>query len=430
MAAMLGVSLMVMILLVFLLVGGEEGAMRDMETTNRFVLVGFTAFLGCVLVLYGMVQNRMRGGVVCAVLGGGLLAMPVLFPGNPTSASEDDAPSFQQGRSPVDQEDKSGLVGIGEDYQSQIGYGPVADALKRGNSKSVIAVYIRNAPQLVRDKIAKYLYVETGKVNRGVAYSRRQGLGDSEMFGLIVMEKQKVAIEEVATMCRRFGRVNKVHEDLRVVDVTADPAKIAKLNPEPLLDASSPSYYRQQLDALQSFDSDVQMKAVKILGISEPKVLRDDLSKALVKLLPESRSDLQLEIINTLRVWSKPGDGAEAAVLQAVKKLHKNGEVSEVAMGFLIDRGVDGSELILMDLWKLDPVVWSDLLLQLGEGAQVLLLPGLNEMDNEHLVIAADILGAVGSKSCITHLEKVMSKQSPAGKKSLQAAIDEIKKRL
>ncbi len=50
-------------------------------------------------------------------------------------------------------------------------------------------------------------------------------------------------------------------------------------------------------------------------------------------------------------------------------------------------------------------------------------------MDTVHLVAAADILGKVGTPPCVTYLEEVMSKQDEQGKKSLQAAIDEIKKR-
>jgi hypothetical protein len=82
-----------------------------------------------------------------------------------------------------------------------------------------------------------------------------------------------------------------------------------------------------------------------------------------------------------------------------------------------------------MDLWQSEPVAWSDLFLKLGEGAQILLLPHLKDMDTVHLVAAADILGKVGTPPCVTYLEEVMSQQDKQGKKSLQAAIDEIKKR-
>jgi predicted Zn finger-like uncharacterized protein len=429
MAAILGVSLMVLVMIVFLLAGGKEGAMRDMETPNRFVLVGFTAVLGCLLVFYGMVKNRVQAALLCLVLGGGLLVLPMVFPGNPTSASvESHGMDFQ----PKKQASELGGKKISkEDYLFEIGYMPVAEALQKYKSESVVAVYVRGANQLVRDKIVEYLYDETGRLNRGVAYNRRGGVDDSDLYGLIVMVKQKVTIDEIALMCSRFGRVNKIHRDIRVIDVTAEREKISKLDPDETseLNPESPEFYKLQLEGLQNFDPEVKMKAVKRLAILEPKVLRDDITKALVKLLPMSDSELQLELINTLSIWSKPGDGADAEVFKAVQNLHAKGKVSETAMAFLVDRKVDGIEVILMDLWNAAPVVWSDLLMKLGEGAQVLLLPHLGEMDTEHLVSAADILGKVGSKSCVTHLEQVMEKQESAGKKSLQAAIDEIKNR-
>ncbi len=105
-------------------------------------------------------------------------------------------------------------------------------------------------------------------------------------------------------------------------------------------------------------------------------------------------------------------------------------KVSLNAMELLIDHKVEGGEAILVELWEKNPAVWSETLVKLGEGAEVLLLPKLKEMDASHVTAAADILGKVGTESGAGFIvQDVLPEMDEHGKKSLQAAIDEIKKR-
>ena len=64
-----------------------------------------------------------------------------------------------------------------------------------------------------------------------------------------------------------------------------------------------------------------------------------------------------------------------------------------------------------------------------GEGAQILLLPKLAAMDTAHIVSASAILGKKATRPAIPYIEEVMNKKEGQAKKSLQAAIDEIKRR-
>ena len=84
---------------------------------------------------------------------------------------------------------------------------------------------------------------------------------------------------------------------------------------------------------------------------------------------------------------------------------------------------------LLFDLWDKDPVAWGELMVSLGEGAQVLLLPKLEAMDTAHIVAASAILAKTATKPAISLIEEVMKKKEGQSKKSLQAAIDEIKRR-
>ena len=427
-SAIVGVSLMVLVIVVFLLAGGKEGPMRDMETINRFILVGFTAVLGSWFVFYGLARSRAKAILLCLLLGGVLLAMPVVFPGNPLADSEgytaDQALAEDAGAGVAEFSEKNEQ----ENYLDEIGYFPVAEALEAHPDKSVVAVFVRNASQDVREEISNYLYVETDKLNRGTSYNRGDMSG-SGLYGLILMVKQKKSIDEIAILCGRFGQVNKIHHEIRVIDVTVERSKVVSLDPKTSIDPSSQGFFREQLKALRSFDPSLNIKAAKRLAGSEPKALRDDIAKQMIQMLPLSQNDLKVELIHALAVWSKSGDGAGVIVLDAVKDLHKHGMVTKPAMSFLIDRQVAGSEIILIDLWNTDPAAWSDHVQRLGDGAQMLLLPLLKEMDTVHIVAAADILGKVGTESFIPYLEEVIEKQEEVGQKSLKAAIDEIKKR-
>lgn len=424
-AAAVGVVVMVVMLVIFLLAGGPEGPMRDMETPNRMVLCGFTTLLGCVLVLFGLKANLGRALLLCLVLGGGLMSMPFLFPGNPTSASDSSVVDWKEDAKEVEER---GKLSVEDAFREEVGYGPVADALEQYPADSVVAIYVRNAQQILRDKIADYLYEETGKVSRGISYNRGD-MRDTGLYGLILLTNQKLTIDEIAALCSRFGRVNKIQRDLRVVDVTVENSKVVKLDPSQSVKPNDSGFYREQLKALMSFDPEVKSKAVVRLGIAEPKAMRDDITQQLLTMLPGSGSNLKLEIINTLGVWSQEGDGAGAVVLTAVRELHTEGKVNKQSMEFLVARKIDGAEVILMELWHKEPVIWSDLLINLGEGAQFLLLPKLTEMDTAHVVAAADILAEVGSKEAVPIMRAALEKLDETGKKSLKASIDEIEKR-
>lgn len=425
-AMIVGIALMSLIVIVFLLAGGKEGTMRDMVTMNRFILCGFSALVGSVLVIYGTAHNRKLGILLALVFTVILLGIPVMFPGNPTSSSK--VPIVL-----VDGADATGTPKDSErkldDYLFKIGYEPINDALATYPAETVVAIYLRNAPETIRGKIASYLYNATDKISRETIYKR----GDSGGDGLILLVKQKRSIDEIAALCSKFGRIEKIDKKLRLIDVAVESSKMDTLDKYKVLDPESLDFEAQNLKALKSFDQKQQMNAVKRLAGAKPRALRDDITQQLITMLPTSKVDLQLEIINALKTWALPESGAGPAVLDAVRQIHLEGRVSKTAMEFLIAHQVDGCEVILFDLWNKAPVFWADVMLQLGAGAEVILLPQIKEMDVAHVVAASDILGKTGTKVCVTFLEEAMLEMPEMDEQkqnSLQAAIDEIKKRL
>jgi len=423
-ATIVGVSLMSLVIVIFLLTGGKEGAMRDMETMNRFILVGFTALLGGLLVIYGMVNNRRLGIILTAVFVALLLLLPILLPANPMNASVVPiAVDSQLGDG--SRTDLSNIEKERDDYLFEIGYAPVKEALAKFPKDEVVGIYLRNASELVSGKIRDYMYEATDKANRGIIYER----GELGSESLILLLNQKRSIDEIALLCEKFGRIERIEKKLSLIDVIVERSKISQLDKYKMLDSSSLDFEFQNLQALKSFDPTERLNAVRRLAVAEPRSRRDDITQQFIKMIPESSMELQLEIINALKTWALPTAGAEPVVLEAVKQIHAQGKVDKAAMGFLVDRKVEGCEFILGDLWDGNPAAWSEMMLQLGEGAQILLLPKLKDMDMPHLVSASEILAKTGTMDSIPLLEKVMKSKEGQSKKSLQAAIDEIKKR-
>lgn len=423
-ATIVGVSLMSLVVLTFLLAGGQEGSMRDMETMDRFILVGFTALLGGLLVIYGTTNNRRLGIILTAVFGVVLLLLPILFPANPMNASV--APIVIDSQLDGDNGVDPSNTGEGRDnYLFEIGYDPIKEALAKYPENEVVGIYLRNSVELVSGKIRDYVYEATDKANRGIVYER----GEQGSDGLILLLNQKRSIDEIAALCEKFGRIEKIDKKLRLIDVTVERSKISQLDKYKMLDSSSLDFEFQNLQALKGFDPTERLNAVKRLAGAEPRSRRDDITQQFIKMLPVSNVELQLEIINALETWALPTAGAEPVVLEAVKNIHRQGKVDNASMKFLVDRKVAGCELILEDLWQKNPAAWSEMMLQLGEDAQILLMPKLKDMDIAHLVSASEILAKTGTVDSIPFLEEVMMGKEGQGANSLQAAIDEIKKR-
>jgi len=419
-----GLGLMGLVIIVFLLGGGKEGPLRDIETNNRYVLCGFSALLGSILVIYGSVKNRWLGVMLAIVLSVILMFMPAIFPGNPISSfiapMKESLSTVTDSKSEIEAESM-------DDYLIRIGYDPVEAALFEHPRETVVGVYVRNADYSTQSKIASYLYYMTGRVSREVVFPR----GDTGQAAMILLVEQEKSIEQIAALCERFGEVVKMEKDLRIIEVFTDRTKTEEIDEVKLKDPEDPDFEFLNLKSLKHYDPEWQLAAATRLASAKPGDLRADITEQFVDMLPSSHPELQLEIIRALKTWAEPESNIGEAVLNAAKNLHAEGRVSQVCMELLIDHQVNGCELILMELWDKDPVLWSDQFIKLGAGAELMLLPQIIKMDTGHLHMASEILGKVGTKECVNYLEGIIANSTLDAKKikSLQAAIDEIKKR-
>lgn len=419
-----GIFLMITVIVIFLLGGGKEGPMRDVETSNRYVLSGFSALIGSSLLIYGASRNRWLGVMLALVLSVMLMFMPALFPGNPISSFIKPMDTALKLKVEVENEIEQESVG---DYLIRIGYDPIEEALFVHPRETVVGIFIRNADYSAQRKIAAYLYHATGEHCREVLFPR----GDTGQSAMVLLVEQKKSIQQIAALCERFGEVVREEQDLRLLEVYVDSATTSEPDVAKINNADDPDYEFLNLAALKNFDPEGQMEAALRLTKSKPKALRVDITEQLAEMLPLSHTDLQLAIIGALNTWAEPESDIGGALIDAAQKLHAEGRVSPVTMELLIRHKVGGCGLILMELWDKDPARWSDYLLRLGAGAELVILPKIEQMDMGHLMKATEILGNVGTKESVDFLTKVIAESKPDAKKikSLQAAIDEIKKR-
>ena len=75
---MITMSIMMSMLMIFFVLGnGEQGAMTDITNDNRWVLAGFAAFLGSLLIIFGFRKYRIFGVILALILAGGVCSMPI-----------------------------------------------------------------------------------------------------------------------------------------------------------------------------------------------------------------------------------------------------------------------------------------------------------------------------------------------------------------
>ena len=425
-AAFAGIALVLTIIGLFLVFGGEEGAMRDVETSKRYILVGAAALVGGGLFIYGMFKERLLGAIVALIFGAALLSLPVFLPGNPTSQSSGvyDAQDFElfESEKVVDKSPEQ----TEKDYLRSIGYTVVEKAVKEHSKEKVFAVFLRGATPLTRDRIQENVYELTGEIDRGLIYER----GGNGEHGFLLLVDQKLPFSEMVNICGRYGEIQLVSEELRVIDVKVNNESFNNTKNQDFLNPDSHNYERLNLQMMKGIDPNERYSAVKRLGGSEPKAYRHDIVKVLVSLLLVDDDNLKLAAIDTLSTWSNKEDKIEAEVMAAVAALYGKQKLNKGTVAFIIDRNFDGAPILLMELWESDPITWSSLMVEVGSDIEYLLVPKLEEFDKSKLVAALDILSQVGSRYSLKSLKALLAKENKLNAKSLKPTIDEIENRL
>ena len=108
-----------------------------------------------------------------------------------------------------------------QEARIEMGYDPVEKAIKIFSAESVVALWAPTMKQRFRYQIQRYLQRKTGVGARPSFYIRGDG-------GLIVLEGTELDIPQIEALIQRFGVVEDVYSNLRVIRISIDGERPAR----------------------------------------------------------------------------------------------------------------------------------------------------------------------------------------------------------
>lgn len=398
-----------------LTLGAHRGAALDgMSMANRMILAGFLAFLGSWFLLFANPRGRGKAVLIVALCSAAIISLPWFFrdasaPLQAVGRAPDTLAMPEPGPKPVSSMDK---------LRELIGDHPLVAEIKRaeqekpGSGRNVAGLWLRGLEEQYKLQVRDYIIRSTGADSSSHLYPR--GGGDF----LMVVSGLRGGIHDLHEAAGRLGRVERVIDELQVVEVVVDNPSFIEGPFDKLTDPKDPSFYSLNKRELDSVDLRRARRAAKRLAEVEPKLFRDDIAKRLVELLKEGDLEILGDVAHALEVWTVPGDQASPAVSEAIAKLKAGGkDVPESMIRFLVRQKDPAVLPVVDDVWMSNPTDWESLYAEVGASGEERLL---KHLEDERPVIrksAARLLGHVGG----------MERSVPALEKSVAGADTEMK---
>ncbi|MFC5051191.1 hypothetical protein ACFPK9_11295 [Rubritalea spongiae] len=413
-------------LVIFLFVAGsgDGGILTDVPNQKRWFLVGFAALIGSLLVLYGFVKYRILGVILTLCFVGGLVAMPIIYPERLTPVASQYNPEEVDLEMHVDLTSEDELR-----FKSEIGYATVETQIEEAeHPERVIAFVLKRSKPVHLETIKKYLAQSliTAEIPRVYEGRKLQ----NEPATLIIYNNARISIDDAADFAKKFSEDIRVREELQLIEIEVNVDALTTADAREITDESHPDYHSKNLEELRSIDPTRQLAAIQRLGNTKDIKLRSDIVRQLLVLLTHQSGEHRAEIVDTLRTWAIPDDGADEIITeQARERIQVGLKVPESYLHYLVEQNVEGIGDILVYAWAEDVIVYEELMLEAGERAEQGLLTVWPELDNYQLESAATILAKVGTAASIPALSAAYEKSGGELKKTLKATIDEIQSR-
>ncbi|MFC4991334.1 hypothetical protein [Rubritalea tangerina] len=396
-----------------------------MTDDKRWVLAGFAALLGSLLIIFGFRKYRVVGVILALLLAAGVCSMPLLYPEQLSPGSEGD---IQINVESTEGEQEDAELAL-ERYKLGIGYDSIESKIADAQSpEDVLAITLIRSKPAHTDTIIKYLASALKSDELPRVYKNRKV---NEVPATVVLYLEaSVDIDQAAEALKRVGAVAKVHRELRVIDVYVDLESMKVADSDALLDEAHPNFYRLNLKELKHIDPKRQHDAVLRLAKVSKLSLRSDIANQLL-VLSENVSDEHWEdLMGAMTVWSVEGDGAADIILKRARELALNQKtVSRGYVDFIIGQKVrEGGDVVLY-AWMRDPVGMEAELVEAGPMVEEILIEMMPELEPIQLQSAANALRKFGSKAALPALLTAYESSSGDVKKSLKATIDEIESR-
>ncbi|MFT5882328.1 MAG: hypothetical protein ACI9FG_000830 [Crocinitomicaceae bacterium] len=424
-AIFLGISMMIMLIIFFVLGNGEQGVMTDITNDNRWVLVGFAAFLGSLLIIFGFRKYRIFGVILALILAGGVCSMPIIYP-EKLSPIGIDYDSNLEVNEPEEVDPEAELLA----YKVGLGYASIeAKITEATNPEDVIAVALMRVKPAHLDTIKDYLAraLKTEEIPR--VYPNRQ-LNGLPCIILVYMNSEQ-SLEDAAMVMSEFGTVMGIRPKLQIVEVLVDPDTFKNSKSDVLLDENNARFYEANLDELEHIDQERQLAAVLRLSNTQKFSLRSDIAKQFKVLVNLDSFEHQEAAVEALIRWDRMDqDNASELVVSKARKMAVSKKAIPLSyLNYLIAQKVEGAGDILLYAWMKERVVHESTLIRAGKLAELALIEILPDLEPVELDSAGNVLRKIGTPDALPALLIAYEAANGDVKKSLKATIDEIKSR-
>ena len=115
----IGVFLLLLTIGIFVAGGKKGGFLQDIHTDKRLIIAGFITAFGVTLIMYGAKARRTKAFLFCLLLGGGLMAMPYVFPHKPIKTD-----NLTEETLTDKNKDKDTIISVDE-YKESVGFNKI-----------------------------------------------------------------------------------------------------------------------------------------------------------------------------------------------------------------------------------------------------------------------------------------------------------------
>lgn len=402
------------------------GVLDGVTREHRLILAGFVGTVGTAMLIYANPRTRLQAFLTSIIMVSGLMILPFVFtqgsiPLESRIKTQDDARPAPNHLTPKEQEI--------EDLRTRIGTKPLEEEILRlqsqGDPRKAYGLWLRNLREQNRYMVRDYLLRITGADPMSHFYPR-----DRSDF-LMVLTGTHESLEEIAKITSKIGEVVNSYPDLGVIEIRVINQNFIEPPADQLDDQNSKDFYSLNLRELDSIDIQRVLRAVRRLATSEPKILRDDISQALIRLLKApGELEFKLETSRALDVWSNNRKEFGSLLLETTRDLlAKEVLVPHEMMQILAKLKPEGLAQLLEEMWSRNPMDWETLLGDLGPTAEPLILSRFSKLDDHTRRSAIRLLGRVGGHASIETLNSAIANADPEMKILIDSSLDSIQKR-
>lgn len=413
--------------------------LQDVEKSQRLTVAGFFGLVGLLLMGWGMIKNRVLG-IFIGVLGAvGLLALANFLPVYRTATSLESAVTAS-----LDDEEEATAMSSDSPFFPGISAeealtpkevmrktrweAAVLPLVSNGDETQVAAIWVRSMAEFHKSQIRSYLSQELALPVRPDFRELRDG-------GLFVLSGIPLDLDQVEFVVERFGEVEQVIPELRLVQMQVNTAVLGEVSSEltsKLNNSQDGAFYSLNYAELIALDRGRVKDAIRRLAMAEPIRMRGDITVRLVGLL-SAEQDVETygNIAAALEVWSEEGDGADRILVELAGEMRGRGlKVPDEILRFLSERKTPSAKALLVEMWAEEPSSRQRFVEVYGAEAAAAVIPYLRSTKPGLPRSAARLLGQIGTSEQLAPMREALSgAQEKELKVLLQEAIDRISRR-